>query len=93
MVGSHHGGGSGNGPAICGENGKVRSDDGHSRYQYSFFGPTYDDARMRKAVENVTPSWNNQTYCVVGANCQDFADALRQEYNKLSQPHGATGGW
>jgi RHS repeat-associated protein len=69
--------------SMCGEQGVVRNDEGHSRSQYSFFGPVYDDGRMRQALENIGPNWVDSSYCLVGRNCQDFADALRAEYSRL----------
>ncbi|MCQ8106420.1 hypothetical protein NP590_20140 [Methylomonas sp. SURF-2] len=87
-VGFFAGDGSGLGPKLCGETGDVRSDRNHKREQYSFFGPVYDDELMRQALKNIEPQWSDQSYCLAGQNCQDFADALRGEYNKLlnSQP-------
>lgn len=92
-IGFFSGDGTKPGPAICGEVGNVRSDTGHERKQYSFIGPSYDDNIMRRAVENITPKWDNHTYCLAGINCQNFSDALRNEYNRLNGPHGATGTW
>ena len=68
---------------MCGEEGDVRSDVGHDRQQYSFFGPTYDDDLMRQAADNISNDWNDRSYCLIGQNCQDFADALRDEYDQL----------
>ena len=39
---------------------------------------------MRKAVNNISNKWNKSNYCMVGVNCQGFADALRLEYNKIN---------
>ena len=82
-VGFFSGDGKGWGPAVCGENGEVRSDKNHKRNQFSFYGPVFDDKLMRQALHNIKPQWNNGTYCVVGHNCQHFADALRAEYVRL----------
>lgn len=69
------------GTSTCGnDNGEVRSDDDAKRQDYKFSGPVYDDKIMRQAVNNIRSRWDNGDYCVVGNNCQDFADALRQEY-------------
>ena len=88
------GDGSRPGLKICGERGEVRSDFGHNRRQYKFFGPTYDDDLMRTALYNILPKWNSSSYCLAGQNCQNFADALRNEYAQLGgQTHGATGSW
>jgi len=49
---------------------------------------------MRQAVNNIRSRWDKGNYCVVGNNCQDFADALRQEYVNIginffnNLPHG-----
>jgi RHS repeat-associated protein len=80
------GDGDGNGPAICGEDGDVRSDGGFNRNDYDFFGPVYDDDIMRQALDNTRNDWNNTTYCVAGRNCQHFSDTLRQEYDRLKNP-------
>jgi hypothetical protein len=39
----------------------------------------YDDQVMRQAVANVDPG----TYSLIGNNCQNYADNLRAEYNRL----------
>ncbi|MDA1353953.1 MAG: hypothetical protein O3A01_05720, partial [bacterium] len=39
----------------------------------------YDDQLMREAVR-VTPV---EKYCLVGNNCQDWADAVRDSYHRL----------
>ncbi len=68
---------------MCGKKGEVRSDKGHSRDQYTMFGPKYDDKRMREAATNVNKQWSNKNYCLVGNNCQTYADALRAEYRRI----------
>jgi RHS repeat-associated protein len=85
-VGFFAGDGNGNGPAICGEDGDVRSENGYDRSDYDFFGPVYDDNLMRQASDNIRGDWDNNTYCVAGMNCQHFSDALRQEYDRLANP-------
>ena len=80
-VGFFAGDGDGLGLSICGEEGDVRTDFGHGRFEYSFYGPVYEDALMRQAVLNIKDSWD--TYCVIGINCQHFADALRTECSRL----------
>ncbi|MDO7653203.1 MAG: hypothetical protein MUQ57_00750, partial [Porticoccus sp.] len=89
-IGFFAGDGEGGGWSMCGENGDVRSDEGHSRDQYRFFGPVYDDALMRQAVVNIGPAWDAGRYCLIGQNCQDFSDALRNEYRRLKgiRPRG-----
>ena len=39
----------------------------------------YDDDLMRKAEKNV----NMTNYIVIGKNCQNYANRLRKEYNRL----------
>jgi hypothetical protein len=80
------GDGDGNGPAICGEEGYVRSDGGSSRDDYDFFCPVHDDDLMREALDDVRDDWNNRTYCVAGKSCQHFSDKLRLEYDRLANP-------
>lgn len=82
-IGFFSGNGDGFGPAICGEKGNVRSDQGYSREDYDFFGPTYDDSLMRRALKNINNEWESGRYCVVGNNCQHFAEALRNEYERI----------
>jgi hypothetical protein len=82
-IGFFAGSGEGRGWATCGEAGDVRQDFGHSRDQYVLYGPTYNDARMRRALANIRDEWQGASYCLTGRNCQNFADALRVEYQRL----------
>jgi hypothetical protein len=75
--------GEGRGWTTCGEAGDVRRHFGHSRDQYVLYGPTYDDARTRRALANIRDDWQGTSYCLTGRNCQNFADALRVEYQRL----------
>jgi len=59
---------------------KVRRDT-HPQNEYEMFGPHYDDALMREAVENVGKDLGD--FCYIGNNCQDWADKVRQEYERL----------
>jgi len=65
------------------EPGRVRSDIGHNRGEYTFPGPIYDDAIMRQALKNLEKLWDKGNYNVANNNCQNFSDALRQEYFRL----------
>jgi RHS repeat-associated protein len=85
-VGFFAGDGNGSGLAICGEDGDVRSDRGHGRFEYDFIGPVYDDNLMREALDNIRNSWDSTNYCLAGRNCQHFSDALRDEYSRLRRP-------
>ena len=57
--------------------------------EYHMYGPIYDDAIMRKAINNLIKSgqWNKKGkvngYDLIRHNCQDFAEAARQEYERL----------
>ena len=78
---------------------KLPSDQGYSdkgvgpdsidESEYHMFGPKYDDKIMRKAIKNLVESgeWKAQGqengYNVIRHNCQDFAEAARQEYERL----------
>jgi len=85
-IGFFAGDGSGLGPQLCGEDGEVRPDVNHTRNEYDFFGPVYDDDIMRRALNNVRNNWNGNTYCLAGRNCQHFANRLRREYRNLTNP-------
>jgi hypothetical protein len=63
--------------------GSVMEDEGHNRYEYNMRGPIYDDSIMREALKNIRPLWDGGNYNVGTNNCQDFNDALRQEYFRL----------
>ncbi len=64
--------------------GRVREDTGHTRGDYTFRGPIYDDDIMRRALRNLEGRWDRSNYNVATENnCQDFSDALRQEYFRL----------
>ncbi|MFH2059322.1 MAG: hypothetical protein ABIJ59_10530 [Pseudomonadota bacterium] len=66
------------------EPGIVREDTGHTRNDYTFRGPIYDDDIIRKALKNLESRWDGSNYNVAtDNNCQDFSDALRQEYFRL----------
>ena len=46
----------------------------------------YDDALMRKAVNNIKdlPEWSGDRYNLIKHNCQDFVSAVVEEYDRLS---------
>jgi len=54
---------------------------------YKMEDTLYDDVLMNKAIENVKKSGRfdekGKNYKLTGNNCQDFADAMREEYNNL----------
>lgn len=62
--------------------GRVRVDHNYpgNRDSYEISGPSYNDALMRAASANVTPGG----YCLLGNNCQHWADKVRSEYKRLS---------
>ncbi|MBK8569986.1 MAG: hypothetical protein IPN81_08375 [Nitrosomonadales bacterium] len=59
---------------------KVRPDNPNNLSKYEIFGPHYDDATMREAVEAAKK--DIKPYCLIGNNCQDFADKVRKEYER-----------
>jgi hypothetical protein len=65
------------------DDGLVKEDPHYPKYQdkYQRLGPHYDDELMRKAVERVVP----KKYCRIGNNCQDWADQVREEYERLKK--------
>lgn len=52
-------------------------------------GPQFDDKIMREALSNIKDRWDDTPYCLVGGNCQHFADALRYEYSRLTNSLGS----
>ena len=63
--------------------GEVRPDNPkkHEKSDYEMRDPVYDDKIMRDAVKNV----NAGEYDVLSNNCQDWADAVRREYERLKK--------
>jgi len=62
--------------------GVVRPDDINRLNEYWRSDPnTYDDALMREAVKNT----GEGNFCLIGSNCQDWADKVRREYNSLKK--------
>ena len=56
---------------------------GHSRNKFNMRRPIYNNSIKRKALENIRSNWDGSNYNVGTNNCQDFSDALRQEYFRL----------
>ena len=52
---------------------------------YTMKGSNYNDDLMRKAVNNVRADWSKRDYNGLSHNCQDFVDAVLDEYDKLLQ--------
>ena len=51
---------------------------------YTLYGPVYDDGIMRQAVINLGGiGLVPDGYCLIGNNCQNYGDALREEYVRL----------
>ena len=50
---------------------------------YTMKGGNYNDDLMRKAVNNVKADWSKRKYNGIFHNCQDFVDAVLDEYDKL----------
>ncbi|EPZ51287.1 hypothetical protein M902_3009 [Bacteriovorax sp. BAL6_X] len=65
------------------------------RSQYKMNSKFYYDNMMRRAVKNVkmTGEFIKENYGAFSNNCQDFADALRKEYEKLMSNPGASCGY
>jgi len=63
--------------------GTVRPDATKNIPNYKMEGPHYDDATMRDAVKEVKKSI--KPYCLIGNNCQDFSDKVRDEYERQQQ--------
>lgn len=62
--------------------GGVGPDDPNRLGEYWRSDPrTYDDALMREAVRNV----GDGNYCLLGSNCQDWAEKVRREYERLER--------
>ena len=68
----------------------ICKDDDKYLDNYHFFGPHYDDDKMRRAYEKVRDSgkWKPKGsgdggYNLLNHNCQDFVDAVMREYGNL----------
>lgn len=62
--------------------GVVKPDDPNRLKDYWRSDPTiYNDALMREAVNNIGAG----QYCLIGSNCQDWAEKLRREYERLKK--------
>jgi len=67
------------------EPGTVRPEDPNRLNDYWRSDPTtYDDALMREAVTNV----GEGNYCLGGSNCQNWAEKVRREYERLKKESG-----
>ena len=70
----------------------ITSDSPENIQNYIMFGPYYEDGKIHEALLNLERSglWNpeitnqNNGYDLLGNNCQDFSDALRNEYKNLN---------
>jgi RHS repeat-associated protein len=75
---------------------KIRPDTGHTIDEYNFANDprNYNDNRMRKAEQNVQKNWNKD-WIPSFNDCQDYTDAVRDEYDRLWQEdirtHGKSG--
>jgi hypothetical protein len=50
---------------------------------YIFQDKYYDDDIMKQAEKNIEDKWKPEDYCLIGHNCQNYAEDLRDEYEKL----------
>jgi hypothetical protein len=71
----------------------IRPDKSSELGRYTMFGNEYDDDIMKQAENNLRESgkWLSRKakkngYRVSTHNCQDFGDALRNEYYRLGGP-------
>lgn len=72
---------------------RVRDDDAPQELidKYENVGEYLDDDTLKEAVENVRPRWDRpegstvEEYGGLGHNCQDYADEVMDEYNRLSE--------
>ena len=60
-------------------------DDRENIGQYQCGGDSYDDDTMRQAEQNIADDWQDG-YNFVTNNCQDYIDALIDEYDRLQNP-------
>ena len=75
----------------------IRADDPNQIQNYNLSGPFYEDGLLRQAEQNLRNSglwlpddpletlWSPvpNDYDLIGRNCQNFSDALREEYGNL----------
>ncbi|UYM15948.1 RHS repeat domain-containing protein [Endozoicomonas euniceicola] len=59
-------------------------DDREKADQYLCSDESYDDSTMRQAQENIADDWQDG-YNMITNNCQDFMDALINEYNRIAE--------
>jgi len=75
------------------DNSRVRADDAPKELQdrYKDVGPELDDDTLRQAERNLAKDWDQGTnpdaepYHRRKHNCQDYADAVEKEYNRLKE--------
>ena len=58
-------------------------DDRKNASKYTCETIKYDDSLMRVAEKNISNNWKAEDYNFLSKNCQDYIDALRDEYKNL----------
>lgn len=58
-------------------------DDRKNASSYQCSSQSYDDNRIRIAAQNIKNKWPASSYHGLSNNCQDYTDALLDEYNKV----------
>ncbi|MDH5444765.1 MAG: DUF6531 domain-containing protein [Gammaproteobacteria bacterium] len=57
--------------------------DNNNSSNYECSNQSYDDSTMRQAELNISANWPGDSYNFITNNCQDYIDALLDEYNRL----------
>ena len=61
---------------------RIRPDDFQYLPEYTVRTANLDDATLHKAIENIEKNWD-MDWRLFGNNCQDFGNAVMQEYERL----------
>ena len=63
----------------------VKSDNPDNNYRYECEDKTDSDDKMRQAEKNIRDNFPASSYNLLFNNCQDYADSLRNEYNRMTR--------
>ena len=63
----------------------VKPDNPSNHGRYTCENKSYDDVIMRKAEKNIHHNFPASRYDLLFYNCQDYTDALRNEYNRIKR--------
>jgi len=58
------------------DDGKVRSDDGHSSSEYQCKGSNIDDSKLRSAIDKLRPQWEGKYNFFAAKHCQSFVESV-----------------